>query len=101
MNHLAWVFATYPEASLRNGARAIELAEKADKLAHGKNPVFIRTLAAAYAETGRFSDATTAAERALLFARLQGDSALAGKLETEIDLYRTNVPKRDSALAPR
>jgi tetratricopeptide (TPR) repeat protein len=43
MNHLAWVFATCPEASLRNGARAIELAEKADKLAHGKNPIFIRT----------------------------------------------------------
>ena len=50
-SNLAWVFATAPDASLRNGTRAVELAERALKLAGGINPILHRTLAAAYAES--------------------------------------------------
>jgi tetratricopeptide (TPR) repeat protein len=48
-SNLAWVFATAPDPSLRHGARAVELAERALKLAGGINPILYRTLAAAYA----------------------------------------------------
>jgi tetratricopeptide (TPR) repeat protein len=101
LNNLAWLLSTCPEASLRNGARAIELAEKADQLSGRKNPTVIRTVAAAYAETGRFNDAIETAERALQLAVAQGDPALAGKLQMEIDLYRTGLPRRDRGLAPQ
>jgi len=98
LNNLAWALSTCPDASRRNGAKAIELAQKADQLAGGQNPIFIRTLAAAYAENGRFNDAIETAQRALQLALAQGDFALANKLEKDLDLYRTNSPLRHSGL---
>jgi tetratricopeptide (TPR) repeat protein len=98
LNNLAWALSTCPDASLRNGAKAIELAEKADRLSGGKNPIFIRTLAAAYAENGRFTDAIETAQRALQLTTAQDNFALANKLEKDLDLYRTNVPLRDFGL---
>jgi len=98
LNHLAWVLATCSDASLRNGAKAVTLAEKADQLAGGRNPIFIRTLAAAYAETGRFTDAIETAQRALQLAAAQDNFTLANKLEKDLDLYRTNSPLRDFGL---
>ena len=94
LNTLAWVLATSSDAQLRNGARAVELARQADELAQGKDPIFIRTLAAAYAESGRFNDAIAAAQRALKLAQAKGDSTLANKLQMDIDLYRMNFPLR-------
>jgi protein O-mannosyl-transferase len=94
LNNLAWALSTCPDASLRNGAKAIELAEKADQLSGGKNPTFMRTLAAAYAENGRFNDAIETAQRALQLATAQDNFALASKLEKDLDLYRTNSPLR-------
>ena len=94
LNTLAWVLATSSDAQLRNGVRAVELARQADELAQGKDPVFIRTLAAAYAESGRFNDAIAAAQRGLKLAQAKGDSTLANKLQMDIDLYRMNFPLR-------
>ena len=54
MNNLAWVLATHPDPSVRNGPRASELALKAARKTDANDPVILRTLAAAYAETGRF-----------------------------------------------
>jgi Flp pilus assembly protein TadD len=98
LNNLAWALSTCSDASLRNGAKAIELAQEADRLAGGKNPIFIRTLAAAYAENGRFTDAIETAQRALQLATAQDNFALASKLEKDLDLYRTNSPLRHSGL---
>jgi tetratricopeptide (TPR) repeat protein len=94
LNSLAWVLSTCSDAQIRNGSRAIQLAQQADQLDGGKNPVFARTLAAAYAESGRFNDAIEAAQRALELAVVKGDSALASKLRMDIDLYRMNFPHR-------
>ena len=94
LNNLAWALSTCPDASRRNGARAIELAQEADQLAGGQNPIFIRTLAAAYAENGRFNDAIETAQRAVQLALAQDNFALASKLEKDIDLYRKFSPKR-------
>ena len=56
-NMLAWILATSPNDSLRNGKRAVELATTACELTNWKNPANLDTLAAAYAETGDFDQA--------------------------------------------
>jgi tetratricopeptide (TPR) repeat protein len=95
LNNLAWVLSTSDGAEFRNGPRAVELAQRAVQLSHAQNATFMRTLAAAYAADGRFSDAIQAAERALRLARDQNDRDLAFQLQREIDLYRNNFPLRD------
>ena len=98
LNNLAWVRATCPDASLRDGTKAVELAQQADQLSGGKNPIFIRTLAAAYAESGQFNDAIETARRALELAMAQGESDLANQIEQDVDLYRRHAPLRDLSL---
>jgi tetratricopeptide (TPR) repeat protein len=97
-NDLAWIFATYPDDSARSGPKAMALARGAVAFTHGTVPLFLRTLAAAFAETGHFDDAIKAAQKALELAHSQNDSDLAGQIEKDVDLYRANKPKRDSNL---
>jgi tetratricopeptide (TPR) repeat protein len=94
LNNLAWVLATFPETSIRNGAKAMALAERAHQLSGDSNPAIFRTLAAAYAENGRFIEARDIAERGLQLAKTQENSALADIFEGDIALYRTNAPVR-------
>jgi protein O-mannosyl-transferase len=97
-SNLAWVFATAPDASLRNGTRAVELAERALKLAGGINPILHRTLAAAYAEAGRFDDAIAIAERGQAFAEREGNRQLADEFTAVLARYRQRQPFRDASL---
>jgi tetratricopeptide (TPR) repeat protein len=98
-SNLAWVLATSPEGSLRDGARAVELSEQALRLSGGKNPIILRTLAAAYAESGRFREAIETARRGLELAHTQGNPGLATELENTIVLYQAARPLRDPSLA--
>jgi len=98
-SNLAWVFATSPDGSLRDGARAVELSEQALRLSGGKNPIIFRTLAAAYAESGRFREAIETAQRGLELAHTQGNPRLATELENTIILYQAERPLRDPSLA--
>jgi tetratricopeptide (TPR) repeat protein len=91
-NSLAWVLATCPQALLRNGHQAVELAQRANQLTGGGSPVILCTLAAAYAETGRFPEAEATAQRALQLARAQSNTALANALESQIKLYQAGTP---------
>ena len=93
-NNLAWVLATSSDASIRDGAKAVELAQQAVSLSGGREPLFFRTLAAAYAETGRFSDAIAVIREAVASARMQGKTGLANLLEEDVLLYRGQVPLR-------
>jgi tetratricopeptide (TPR) repeat protein len=56
-NNLAWILATAKEPRFHNAKRAVELALRACKLSDWKEPVFIDTLAAAYARVGDFDNA--------------------------------------------
>jgi tetratricopeptide (TPR) repeat protein len=91
-NNLAWLLATCPQASLRNGDKAVELARRANELAGGKNPVILGTLAAACAEAGRFSEAVEIAQHALRLAGAQSNTTLAGQLQLEMKLYQSGNP---------
>jgi Flp pilus assembly protein TadD len=97
-NNLAWVLATAPNASLRNGVKAVRLAQRAKQLSGGQNPAIIGTLAAAYAEAGRFPEAVTTARQALQLATGQTSPAAVDALRTQIGLYQAGLPFRDPSL---
>jgi tetratricopeptide (TPR) repeat protein len=98
-NNLAWILATSSDASIRDGAKAVVLAEQAVQLSGGKNPIFFRTLAASYAEEGRFSEALAAAERGMKMAAVQDNRGLVNALGREIALYRARSPLRETSPA--
>jgi tetratricopeptide (TPR) repeat protein len=97
LNNLAWVLATCPDAGLRNGAEAVRLAERACELTHYGEPSFIGTLAAAYAEAGRFPEAVTTAEKAVQLATDAGSKKTAGENRQRLELYRTGKPYHEPA----
>src|SRR6266516_3114690 len=99
MSNLAWVFATSPDDSLRDGAKAVQLAEQAMRISGGRIPIIFRTLAAAYAETGEFSKAIQNAQKGIELANGQGNSGLAADLQSNIALYQAGRPLRDPSLA--
>jgi tetratricopeptide (TPR) repeat protein len=92
--NLAWLLATSPDASLRNGPEAVALAEQARRLSNGKQPIVLRILAAAYAETGRFPDAIETAKDALQLAQTQNNSVLISELPKDIALYESGSAYR-------
>jgi tetratricopeptide (TPR) repeat protein len=94
LNNLAWVLAAFPEASIRNGDKALKLADRANQLSGSKDPAVLRTLAAAYAENGRFTEAMATAESGLQLANTQDNSALAKIFEGDLAQYRANTPVR-------
>jgi protein O-mannosyl-transferase len=98
-NDLAWLLATGPQQALRNGARAIDLARLAVGNSENANPIALRTLAAALAETGRFSAAAETASRAL--SSVPPGSPLSAALEHELSLYRAGFPMRDTSFKTR
>jgi protein O-mannosyl-transferase len=94
--YLAWIFATFPDDTIRNGTKAISLAERALHLSGESDPRIYRLLAAAYAENGQFDEAIQTAQRGSHLAIEQENHALADQLESNIDLYRRSVPLRDT-----
>ena len=88
LSQTAWVLATNPAASVRNGSEAVELAERAVKASGGKDPAVLDTLAAAYAEAGRFPEAVETARRALTLAT----EPLADGVKARMALYESKSP---------
>ncbi len=98
LNNLAWVLATAPDDSLRDGATAVQLGERAMRISGGRIPIVFRTLAAAYAENGRFADAVQMAKRGVEVANSQGNLGLAAELQESIANYEAGRPLRDPSL---
>ena len=94
LTNLAWIFASSPDANIRNGPKAVELAEKAARLTHGANPIVLRTLAAAYATNKSFDKALDTSRRALQSAQEQQNSELDEKIRRAISLYEAGMPYR-------
>jgi tetratricopeptide (TPR) repeat protein len=97
-NNLAWLLATCPDASLRNGNKALELAESAQQIG-GNHPEILDTLAAAYAETGEYGKAAETAKLALNLFTNQTDHALSDAIRNRLDLYQLKMPFRETAPA--
>jgi protein O-mannosyl-transferase len=97
-SNLAWVLATSPDQSIRNGTKAVQLAEQAVRISGGRIALLFRTLAAAYAENGQFSEAIETAQRGIELANSQGNPGLATELQSAIALYQQRQPFRDPSL---
>ena len=88
-NMLAWALATAPDAKLRDGKRAVELATQACELTKWKVYRTLDTLAAALAEAGKFDEAVKRQEEAL---KLLDDNRFRGEYEQRLNLYKARKP---------
>jgi len=99
-NNFAWSLATNPEAGKRNGALAVTLAEGACRRTHYQVTVMVGTLAAAYAEAGRFEEAIATAQKAITLARQNGESNLLQKNRQLLGFYLKHQPYHESPANP-
>ncbi|MGA2787689.1 MAG: glycosyltransferase family 39 protein [Verrucomicrobiota bacterium] len=77
LNRLAWLLTTAPKPELRDGREAVRLATRAVELTGSREPLFIGTLAAAYAQAGQFPEAVKMAGVACLLAQVTGRTDVA------------------------
>jgi len=94
LHNIAWIRATHPDVKFRNGSEAVRVAERACQLTDRKNPFFLDCLAAAYAETGRWTDAVSTAREAASVATKEGLTGLAAQIERRVALYQAKRPFR-------
>ncbi|QEG33661.1 tetratricopeptide repeat protein [Bythopirellula goksoeyrii] len=91
LNNLAWVLATSPDAEVRNGERAVELATKACELTDYKMPHILSTLAASFAESGNFDTAIEWSQKAVNMDDPENDE----QLQKELASYQKKQPWRE------
>ena len=100
LNNLAWIRATHSQARFRNGQEAVQLAAQACQVTGYREPQLIGTLAAAYAEAGRFEEAVAASEKARDLAQAFGQQTLALKNQDLMQLFKTRQPYREQVVQP-
>jgi peptidoglycan/LPS O-acetylase OafA/YrhL len=97
LNNAAWMLSTAPNPRLRDGKTAVELANKACELTGYKKPFYIVTLAAAYAEAGRFDEAITNSQTARVLALKHGQIEMATRIDQLLELYQAGKPFHETA----
>jgi tetratricopeptide (TPR) repeat protein len=97
LNNLAWLLATCPDAHIRDGVRAVKYAGRACELTHYGVTLLVGTLAAAYAEAGRYDDAIATAQKACALATAAGEQDLLEKNQELLALYRAHQPYHEAA----
>lgn len=95
LNNLAWLLTSNPDAALRDGRRAVMLAQRACELTKNESPLLLGTLAAAYAEAGQFEDAVRTGERAVTVAEAAKDQSLATRNREYIKWYQSRKTWRE------
>jgi tetratricopeptide (TPR) repeat protein len=98
LNNLAWLLATCPDPSVRNGAEAVRCAERASRLPAPEGMCVPGTLAAAYAEAGRFKEAVATAEKAVEIETAAGETRFADLNTKLLALYRAGKPWHEPPL---
>jgi tetratricopeptide (TPR) repeat protein len=91
LNNIAWLRATHPDPKIRDGVQAVVLARRAAALAPN-DPGTLDTLAAAYAEAGRFAEAVKTARQGVELATQQGTADLVASMRAEMRLYEAGRP---------
>ena len=92
LNNLAWLRATCAQPAQRDGREAVQLAERACQLSRRRTPHFLGTLAAAYAEAGRFSDAVKTIREAQALAQASGATQLLPVQAQMLEQFQANKP---------
>jgi tetratricopeptide (TPR) repeat protein len=96
-NALAWHLATAAAPGIRDGEEAVRLASAASAAVGGRDANLLDTLAAAYAEAGRFDEAAGVARQARARALADGDARLAAEVEARLAAYEAGRPHREPA----
>lgn len=94
LNNIAWTLATHKDADVRNGRLAVQVAYRANKLTEFKQPIYLDTLAAAYAELGDFRKALSVVEQAMKLAQQKKNKLLQDSLKKSRNRYLKNQPMR-------
>lgn len=97
LNNLAWTLATSPEADLRDGPRAVQLAGHACEITGSKQTIYVGTLAAAYAEAGRFDEAVATGQKACALAEKNHEPELLQKNKELLELYLAHQAYHEAA----
>jgi len=92
VNDLAWLLATCTDPAVRDGRRAVQLAERACAATDAPPAALLDTLAAAQAESGDFAAAADTARRAIAAATAAGDTALADRVRQRRACYEAQRP---------
>jgi tetratricopeptide (TPR) repeat protein len=92
LNNLAWLLATSADEQLRNGPEAVRYAEKACALTGYKQAGLVGTLAAAYAEAGRFPEAVKNCQLTIELANAAGQGGFAAVNQQLLALYQSGRP---------
>jgi tetratricopeptide (TPR) repeat protein len=99
MNRAAWILATDPDAVVRDGARARQLAARAVSLTNERDVTSLDSLAAAHAELGEFDLAIARGRHALERARTS-EPAMVPELESPATSATCNRSRARSARRP-
>jgi hypothetical protein len=67
------------------------------RVTHNRAPIYLGTLAAAYAEAGRFNDAVATAQKACGLAQAGGMTNVVEQNSRLLELYRANKPYHEAA----
>jgi tetratricopeptide (TPR) repeat protein len=97
-DRLAWQFATCADRRLRSGILAVHFAEQACQATDFRRPEYLDTLAAAYAEAGRFDQAEAAARQALALADRSARPGFEAQVRARLELYRKHQAFGDAGL---
>jgi Flp pilus assembly protein TadD len=95
LDRAARLRATARDDRARDGARAVRYAERAVQISGGQDWRMLDTLAAAYAESGRFAEATATIHRAIAVAQASPEPQAATLLRGRLALYDAGRPLRD------
>lgn len=101
LNLVAWILATCPDEKFRDGPKAVRFAEKLNGMSPVASPLHLHTLAASYAEVGRYADALQVADKALALASAQDDKNMINAIRQERAFYVSQTPVRDAGILQR
>ena len=89
-NQLAWILSACPDERYRDGVKAVTFSKKALEIQ--EKPGFLDTMAAAYAESGKFDDAVKTQERAIALLDKTENETLLSDYKTRLESYNPASP---------
>jgi arylsulfatase A-like enzyme len=96
LNNYAWALATAPDATLRDGLKAVDIAKRVASKSHPPNPAYLDTLAAAYAEVELFETAIKVQLQAIAILEQAGAPEAGIEIfRKHLELFEANSPIRE------